>query len=74
MTENVEHEKDLYRRYCYDCSVFATNELFTLRKDYLKNKITLGREKNIPDARALYMTNAKLTAASPANRTIRMTT
>ena len=64
---NIDHplskeELDEVVFYCKH-DVFATNELFTLRKDYLKNKITLGREKNIPDARALYMTNAKLTAA-----------
>ena len=48
--------------YCkYD--VDATEKLFHLRKNYLQNKLTLGRLKNIPDARSLYMTNAKLTAA-----------
>lgn len=46
---------------CHD--VDATEQLFKLRKGYLLNKITLGREKNIPEAKALYMTNAKLTAA-----------
>lgn len=46
---------------CHD--VDATEQLFIMRKAYLRTKMTLGREKNIPDARALYMTNAKLTAA-----------
>ena len=43
--------------------VDATEMLFHKREDYLKNKLTLGRAKNIPDTKALYMTNAKLTAA-----------
>lgn len=48
--------------YCkYD--VAATEELFRLRKGYLHNKITLGRLKQIPDTKSLYMTNAKLTSA-----------
>lgn len=46
---------------CHD--VDATEQLFTMRKAYLRTKLTLGREKKIPDAKALYMTNAKLTAA-----------
>ncbi len=48
--------------YCgYD--VDATEMLFYLREVYITNKLMLGRIKNIPDATALYMTNAKLTAA-----------
>lgn len=48
--------------YCkYD--VAATEELYRLRKGYLRNKITLGRLKEIPDTKSLYMTNAKLTSA-----------
>jgi hypothetical protein len=43
--------------------VDATEKLYNLRKGYLENKLTLGRAKDIPDNRALYMTNAKLTAA-----------
>jgi hypothetical protein len=43
--------------------VDATEKLYHLRSSYLKNKLTLGRAKGIPDSRALYMTNAKLTAA-----------
>jgi hypothetical protein len=43
--------------------VDATEKLYHLRSSYLENKLTLGRAKDIPDSRALYMTNAKLTAA-----------
>lgn len=43
--------------------VDATEKLYHLRSGYLENKLTLGRAKDIPDSRALYMTNAKLTAA-----------
>ena len=43
--------------------VDATEKLYNLRKGYLENKLTLGRAKGIPDKKALYMTNAKLTAA-----------
>lgn len=55
-----ELEKTIF--YCkYD--VDATEELFRLRQGYLRNKITLGRLKQIPDTKSLYMTNAKLTSA-----------
>lgn len=51
--------------------VDATEQLNTLRQDYLQNKLTLGKEKGIYPAKALYMTNAKLTAAYlDANRTV----
>lgn len=43
--------------------VDATEKLYHLRSSYLENKLTLGRAKDIPDSKALYMTNAKLTAA-----------
>ena len=43
--------------------VNATERLYFLRKNYLDNKIFLGRAKGIPDSKAMYMTNAKLTAA-----------
>ena len=43
--------------------VDATEKLYHLRKGYLENKLTLGRAKDIDDSKALYMTNAKLTAA-----------
>lgn len=58
----TEEEKAEVEFYC-NHDVDATDILDDLRADYLSNKLTLGREKNIPAHRALYMTNAKLTAA-----------
>lgn len=43
--------------------VKATAKLLTLRKDYLQAKLNVARTKGIPDTKALYMTNARLTAA-----------
>lgn len=43
--------------------VDATDRLDDLRQGYLSSKLTLGKEKGIYPAKALYMTNAKLTAA-----------
>lgn len=43
--------------------VWNTASLLTLRKDYLDAKLNVGRTKGIPDEKALYMTNARLTAA-----------
>lgn len=43
--------------------VDATEKLTELRKDYLKNKINLGRIAGLSDVKAMSMTNAKLTAA-----------
>lgn len=43
--------------------VDATEILYHIRKTYISNKLTLGQEKGMNPARALYMTNAKLTAA-----------
>jgi hypothetical protein len=40
----------------------ATEIVTELRKDYLLNKLYLGRQKGISDVKALSMTNAKLTA------------
>lgn len=49
-------------RYCmYDVDV--AERLVKLRKNYLKCKQMLGAMKGIPAERALYMTNAKVTAA-----------
>lgn len=49
-------------RYCkYD--VQATEKLYHIRESYLNNKEYLGGLKGIPKSKALYMTNAKLTAA-----------
>lgn len=48
--------------YCrYD--VDSTDKLDDLRQAYLENKIALGKESGIAPEKALYMTNAKLTAA-----------
>lgn len=47
--------------YCkYD--VDMVEELVKLRKDYLKGKIALGKMKGLPVYKALYSTNAKMTA------------
>lgn len=58
----TDEEKAEVEFYC-DHDVDATDELDDLRQGYLGNKLALGREKNIYPAKALYMTNAKLTAA-----------
>ena len=47
--------------YCQH-DVDATEKLLELRKDYLQCKIDLGAMKNIPAKRAIYNTNAKITA------------
>lgn len=43
--------------------VDATEMLIDIRKDYLKNKINLGKLAGLSEEKALSMTNAKLTAA-----------
>jgi hypothetical protein len=43
--------------------VKATAKLLTMRKGYLQAKLNVARTKGISDAKALYMTNARLTAA-----------
>nr|DAU56311.1 MAG TPA: DNA polymerase [Caudoviricetes sp.] len=43
--------------------VDMTDQLLTIRKNYLKSKINIGRLAGIDDVKALSMTNAKLTAA-----------
>lgn len=48
--------------YCMH-DVDTTEKLIELRKDYLKNKIHIGKLAGIDDVRAMGMTNAKLTAA-----------
>ena len=58
----TEEELDEVIAYCKH-DVDATEVLDGLRQDYLKNKIILGEECGLPPERALYMTNAKLTAA-----------
>ena len=48
-------------KYCkYD--VDATELLYKLRQNYLKNKATLGRIRGLDERKAMYMTNAKLTS------------
>lgn len=48
--------------YC-QWDVRATAKLLTLRKGYLEAKLNVARTKGISDTKALYMTNARLTAA-----------
>ena len=49
--------------YCkYD--VAMTAKLLTIRKGYLEAKLNVGRSIGLPDTKALYMTNARLTAAA----------
>lgn len=55
-------EMELVEQYCIH-DVEAVEKLVELRKAYLDNKIFLGKLKGIPEAVALSMTNAKLTAA-----------
>ncbi len=69
----TSEELDLTIRYCKS-DVDATEKLMFLRQNYLENKLTLGRVKGISDTKALYMTNAKLTAAYlDAKRTVEYT-
>lgn len=56
-------------RYCKH-DVDTTEKLVELRKDYLNGKVSVGRMKGISDARAMGMTNAKLTAAFLGARAI----
>lgn len=57
-----EAERKETEFYC-DHDVDTTERLIDLRKDYLKNKINIGRLAGLDDVRAMSMTNAKLTAA-----------
>ena len=58
----TEAELEEVIRYCKH-DVEATAQLVRTRMNYLENKLHLGRIKNLPDAKSLSMTNAKLTAA-----------
>lgn len=58
----TEEERKEVEYYCKH-DVNTTEMLIDIRKDYLKNKINLGRLAGLSDAKALSMTNAKLTAA-----------
>ncbi|MDL2301829.1 ERF family protein [Lachnospiraceae bacterium OttesenSCG-928-D06] len=55
-----ELEETIY--YCKH-DVDTTERLIDIRKDYLKNKVQIGRLAGVSDAKAMGMTNAKLTAA-----------
>lgn len=57
--EEVQLEID----YC-KADVMNTAKLLTLRKNYLQAKLNVGRQFNIPDHKALYMSNAMLTATA----------
>ena len=57
----TQEELESTIRYCkYD--VLNTARLLKLRKNYLDCKIQLGRRCGLKDSKALYMTNARLTA------------
>ena len=57
----TKEEIALTIKYCKH-DVDATEKVTDIRKDYLLNKLQLGRQKGIDDAKALSMTNAKLTS------------
>lgn len=58
----TQEELELTIKYCKH-DVNATEELIKLRKSYLSNKLNLGKMAGLSEAKALSMTNAKLTAA-----------
>lgn len=58
----TEEERREVEFYC-DHDVDTTDEVLDLRKDYLKNKIDIGKLAGIDEVKAMSMTNAKLTAA-----------
>ena len=58
----TQEELDQTIFYCKH-DVDATEKLTEIRKDYLKNKINLGRMAGLTDTKAMAMTNGKLTAA-----------
>ena len=58
----TQEEIDSTIFYC-KWDVMATAKLLTMRKGYLQAKLDVARTKGIPDTKALYMTNARLTAA-----------
>lgn len=59
LTEAERRETEFY---C-DHDVDTAERLIDIRKDYLKNKIHIGRLAGLSDVKAMGMTNAKLTAA-----------
>ena len=58
LTEDEKREVEFYCRHDVD----ATDRLDDLRQGYLQSKIAVGGMVGIPPEKALYMTNAKLTA------------
>ena len=58
----TEDELKETAKYCMH-DVDTTERLVELRRDYLKNKINLGKLAGLSDVKAMGMTNAKLTAA-----------
>lgn len=59
LTEEERRETEYYCKHDVD----TTEKLIDIRKDYLKNKVHIGRLAGLTDVRAMGMTNAKLTAA-----------
>ena len=59
LTEEERRETEFY---C-DHDVDTAEKLIDIRKDYLKNKIHIGRLAGLDDVKVMGMTNAKLTAA-----------
>ena len=59
LTAEERAETEFYCKHDVD----TTEKLIDIRKDYLKNKINLGRLAGLNEIKAMSMTNAKLTAA-----------
>lgn len=59
LTEEEKKETEFYCKHDVD----TTEQLIDIRKDYLKNKVHIGRLAGLSDVKAMGMTNAKLTAA-----------
>lgn len=59
LTEEERKETEFYCKHDVD----TTERLIDIRKDYLKNKVHIGRLAGLSDVKAMGMTNAKLTAA-----------
>ena len=59
LTPEEKAETEFYCKHDVD----TTEKLIDIRKDYLKNKINLGRLAGLDEVKAMGMTNAKLTAA-----------
>ena len=58
----TQEELDLTIKYCRH-DVDATEKIIDLRKNYLQNKINIGKLAGLDEVKAMSMTNAKLTAA-----------